>query len=49
MQLVYNFGISLEDYASRGKKNEFPVIEFCPICMARHALIRHGFYWRNAG
>ncbi|QGP92592.1 hypothetical protein MGLY_19780 [Neomoorella glycerini] len=49
MQLVYNFGISLEDYAARGKKNEFPVIESCPICMARKALKRHGFYWRNAG
>jgi hypothetical protein len=48
MQLIHNFNLSLEDYAVRGKGNDFPVIASCPLCMAQEALKRHGFYWRNA-
>lgn len=31
MQLIHNFDLSLEDYAVRGKGNDFPVIASCPI------------------
>jgi len=46
--LPYDFGISIDEYAERGKKNDFPEIEQCPCCKGRTRLSRHGFYWRNA-
>lgn len=49
MQLIHDFGLSPEQYATQGKGNSFPTITSCPICMAQQALKRHGFYWRNAG
>lgn len=46
--LPYDFGILIDEYAERGKKNDFPEIERCPHCKGRTCLARHGFYWRNA-
>ncbi len=44
----HHFPITLEMYASRGKANDFPIIECCPSCRAKNRLLRHGFYERNA-
>lgn len=50
MMVVYEFGVSLREYALRGKANVFPVLEVCPNCQCFGAgyVKRHGFYWRNA-
>lgn len=50
MILPYDFEISLEEYAQRGKGNEFPVFDNCPNCHCPSGgnLYRNGFYWRNS-
>lgn len=47
MQLLWNPGMSLEQYAKTGEIS-YPTIEKCPMCGARKPLIGHGFYQRNA-
>lgn len=49
MILSHDFQISIEEYAQRGKENEFPVLDQCPNChcAAGGNVYRHGFYWRN--
>jgi len=46
--LICDFHLSLEQYAKRGKKNDFPRVEKCPHCRGVVQLRRHGFFWRNA-
>ena len=48
MIISYDFGIDLKDYAARGKKNDFPVFDYCPNCkcLAHGNLHRNGYYWR---
>jgi transposase-like protein len=46
--VYHDFNISVEEYESRGKNNDFPTVEQCPHCKSRIRLYRHGFYWRNA-
>lgn len=48
MQMVHEFNIPIEEYAKRGKDNEFPVINSCPICKAVTVLRKNGFYKRYA-
>lgn len=48
MIITYPLELTVEQYAVLGKKNEFPVIECCPLCGGVVRLIRHGFYFRNA-
>ena len=50
MMVVHEFGVSLREYALRGRANVFPVLEVCPNCQCFGAgyVKRHGFYWRNA-
>jgi len=47
MIIIHDFKIDIEEYVSRGKDNDFPVISGCPCCSARRTLHRHGFYERN--
>ena len=46
--VYHDFGISVKEYETRGKKNDFPVVDQCPHCKGRIRLYRHGFYLRNA-
>lgn len=46
MQESHDFGIDFKTYAKKGKNNDFPIIESCPMCHSRKRLHRHGFYWR---
>ena len=32
MIILHDFRISLEEYADRGKKNNFPIFDQCPNC-----------------
>lgn len=48
MIIIYDFNLSLEEYAERGKRNDFPIVEQCPHCRGRVRLWRHGFFWRYA-
>lgn len=50
MIISYNFEMSLEEYAQRGKTNEFPIFDQCPNChcVSGGNLYRNGFYWRNS-
>lgn len=50
MIILHDFGISLEEYAKRGKMNNFPIFDKCPNChcIASGNLHRHGYYWRYA-
>ncbi len=48
MQLVYDFGVNLSEYHRLGRKNSFPELEECPICMNRCKILSHGYYERNA-
>lgn len=48
MIVIYDFNLSLEEYAELGKANDFPEVEKCPHCRGVVRLRRHGFYWRNA-
>ncbi|MBM7855782.1 hypothetical protein JOC37_002197 [Desulfohalotomaculum tongense] len=32
MVIAYDFGLSVKEYAVRGKDNDFPVIDCCPHC-----------------
>mgnify|MGYP005753810219 FL=1 len=49
MIIPNDFKISLSEYAQRGKKNDFPVLDQCPNCHcpSNGNLYRNGFYWRN--
>jgi transposase-like protein len=44
--MVFDFGISVKDYAERGKKNQFPRREKCPHCQGQDKVIWYGFYSR---
>jgi transposase len=44
----YDAGVTLEEYARRGKDNDFPELERCPCCKGVVRMDKHGFYWRNA-
>jgi hypothetical protein len=48
--ILHDFRISLEEYANRGKMNNFPIFDKCPNChcIASGNLHRHGYYWRYA-
>ena len=48
MIIPHYFGIGLEEYASKGKKNDFPRYERCPgcNCIAEGNLHRNGYYFR---
>lgn len=48
MIIPHYFGIGLEEYASNGKKNDFPRYERCPgcSCIAEGNLHRNGYYFR---
>lgn len=50
MIILHDFRISLEEYANRGKMNNFPIFDKCPNChcIASGNLHRHGYYWRYA-
>src|SRR3990172_365437 len=47
--IVYDFGISVKDYAAQGKYNHFPKIDLCPNCRRGNEVIGHGFYSRWCG
>lgn len=44
--IVYEFGISVKDYAELGKHNNFPLLELCPNCQKAKKVIEHGYYSR---
>ena len=46
--IFYDFGLSVREYARRGKKNDFPDVDICPHCKGHIRLLRHGFYFRYA-
>lgn len=48
MMISHHFPVTLETYAERGKANDFPEFDCCPLCRAKKRLQRHGFYDRNA-
>lgn len=47
MQLIWDFGIGLREYAARVQQVVFPLLLDCPVCGAGVRLHRHGFYFRN--
>lgn len=48
MVIIYDYHLSLKQYAKRGKENNFPEVDKCPCCRGKVRLRRHGFFWRNA-
>jgi transposase-like protein len=44
--MVFDFGISVKEYAERGKENQFPVKEECPHCQRQDKVIWYGYYSR---
>lgn len=44
--MVFDFGISVKDYAERGKENQFPRRQKCPHCQRLDKVIWYGFYSR---
>ena len=48
MQYIYEFDLTVKEYSQRGKNNQFPEFNSCPICNAQKSLDKHGFYPRNA-
>lgn len=48
MIISHDFGVDLNEYAARGKENDFPTFEVCPNCkcFAHGNLHKHGYYWR---
>lgn len=48
MIYYHNFLIDVPRYAEKGRENDFPDVDCCPICRAKNRLLRHGFYERNA-
>ena len=44
MQKIHDFEITIEEYARKGKENEFPQISKCESC--EDTVIKHGFYQR---
>ena len=48
MIISHNFGISLEEYETRGLNNDFPLFHQCPNCKCPSSgnLHRNGYYWR---
>ncbi|WP_106496224.1 DUF6431 domain-containing protein [Lentibacillus sp. Marseille-P4043] len=48
MLYIHDFEIELEEYALKGKMNEFPVFDYCPSCnsFVQGNLHRNGYYWR---
>ncbi|WP_066189519.1 MULTISPECIES: DUF6431 domain-containing protein [Gracilibacillus] len=48
MIFLHDFGIGIEEYEKKGKKNNFPLFKWCPNCqaIAYGNLHRHGYYWR---
>lgn len=48
MMIPHHFPVTIETYTVRGKKNDFPTFDCCPVCRAMNTLLRHGYYERNA-
>lgn len=48
MQIIYEFNLTVSEYAALEEDNIFPCLEQCPICKAQIPLRAHGFYQRNA-
>jgi len=48
LQLIHDFGISIETYFNNGRGNTFPIFNTCPSCKAKKRLARHGYYERYA-
>ena len=48
MQVVWDFGVGLKEYAEKFSQIVFPLLLECPCCGAGTPLERHGFYFRNA-
>lgn len=48
MIIPHHFPVTIETYTVRGKKNDFPTFDCCPLCRAMNTLLRHGYYERNA-
>ena len=48
MIVIHDFGVSLAEYFSLGRDNEFPSLDKCLACKAKAVLLRHGYYERNA-
>lgn len=48
MIYFHNFQLTLVQYFERGRANDFPQPDCCPICGAVNRMQRHGFYERNA-
>jgi hypothetical protein len=48
MIIPHHFPVTIETYSLRGKKNDFPTFDCCPLCRAMNTLLRHGYYERNA-
>lgn len=48
MMISHDFGMDLEEYAIRGKANDFPILDRCPNCngLGHGNVHRNGFYWR---
>lgn len=47
--ISFDFGIDLNEYANRGKNNNFPTPEYCPPnckCIPHGNVHRNGYYWR---
>lgn len=48
MIIIHDFGVNLNEYAAKGRENDFPILDKCPNCKC-HSLgniHRHGYYWR---
>ena len=48
MIIYHSFGVSVEEYAAKGRENLAPIIEGCLNCNARARLRNHGYYMRYA-
>lgn len=48
MQVVWDFGVGVKEYAEKFSQIVFPLLLECPCCGAGTPLERHGFYFRNA-
>lgn len=46
MIITHDFGIGLVEFIERGKDNDFPVLERCPICksFSQGNIQRNGYY-----
>jgi len=47
VQIVWDPGMTVEEYAGKGRGLEYPVLGQCPMCAARVRLVGDGWYRRN--